>query len=149
LSNGRYSVMLTNSGAGYSRCGGLDVNRWREDYTRDPWGQFCYVRDLTSGLLWSAGYQPVGRMPEHFEVIYSVDKAEFRRLDGEIASHLEVAVCPENCAEVRRVTLTNHGTRAHELELTSYVELALAPHGTDVAHPAFGKLFLETEWVPT
>ncbi len=148
LSNGRYTVMVTNAGGGYSRCGPMDVTRWREDATRDDHGMFLYVRDLSDGSLWSAGYQPVRRLPEHYEVIYSADKAEFRRLDGAIATHVETTVCPENCAELRRVTLTNHDTAAHELELTSYAELVLGPHAADLAHPAFGKLFLETEWVP-
>jgi cyclic beta-1,2-glucan synthetase len=146
ISNGSYSVMVTNAGGGYSRCGSQDVTRWREDATADDTGLFLYVRDRTSGLLWSAGHQPVRRPAERYEVLYSADKAEFRRLDGTIATHLEIIVCPENCAELRRVTLTNHDGRPHELELTSYVELVLESHAADVAHPAFGKLFLETEW---
>ncbi|HWG41935.1 MAG TPA: glucoamylase family protein [Gemmataceae bacterium] len=147
LSNGQYLVMVTNAGAGFSRCCDLDVTRWREDFTRDDYGQFYYIRDLRSGLLWSAGHQPVCRPTKHYEVVYSADKAEFRRRDGAIATHLEITVAPEHCAEVRRVTLTNHDRRTHDLELTSYVEVVLSPHGADLAHPAFGKLFLETEWV--
>ena len=147
LSNGRYSVMVTNAGAGFSRWGDLDVTRWREDATRDALGQFCYIRDLRSGLLWSAGYHPVGRLGDEFEVIYSADKAEFRRVDGLVASHLEVTVSPEHPAEVRRLTLMNHDTQDHDLEVTSYAEIVLGPHGADLAHPAFSKLFLETEWV--
>ena len=141
--------MATNAGGGYSRCADLDVTRWREDFTCDDAGQFCYIRDLTSGLLWSAGHQPIGRPTDQYEVLYSADKAEFRRVDGHIATSLEIAVSPQDSAEVRRVTLTNHNSTAHELELTSYVEVVLAPHGADLAHPAFGKLFLETEWLPT
>jgi cyclic beta-1,2-glucan synthetase len=147
LSNGQYLVMVTNAGSGLSRCRDLDVTRWREDYTRDDHGQFCYVRDLKSGLLWSAGHQPVCRPTKEYEVVYSADKAEFRRVDGAIATHLEITVASEHCAEVRRVTLTNHDRRPHDLELTSYAEIVLAPHNADLAHPAFGKLFLETEWV--
>ena len=93
LSNGRYSVMVTNAGSGYSRCGLLDVTRWREDATADDTGTFVYVRDRTVGLVWSAGYQPVRRSGEHYEVIYSADKAEFRRLDGTISTLLEITVC--------------------------------------------------------
>jgi cyclic beta-1,2-glucan synthetase len=147
LSNGRYLVMVTNAGSGFSRCGDLDVTRWREDYTRDDYGQFCYIRDLQSGLLWSAGHQPVCRPAKEYEVVYSADKAEFRRMDGAIATHLEITVASEHCVEVRRVTLANHDRRPHDLELTSYAEIVLAPHGADLSHPAFGKLFLETEWV--
>jgi cyclic beta-1,2-glucan synthetase len=148
LSNGRYTVMLTNSGSGYSTCAGLDVSRWREDRTLDAWGQFVYVRDVQAGSVWSAGYQPVRREPDAYEVIYATDKAEIRRRDGEVETSIEVAVSPEHRAEVRRVTLTNHGRRARELELTSYAEVVLAPHADDLAHPALGKLFLETEWLP-
>jgi cyclic beta-1,2-glucan synthetase len=148
MSGCQYSVMVTNAGSGFSRCHGLDVTRWREDFTRDDAGQFCYVRDLGTGRVWSAAYQPVCRPADWYEVIYSADKAEFRRLDGKIATSVEIAVSPEQCAEIRRVTLSNHDTHTHELELTSYAEVVLAPHGADLSHPAFAKLFLETEWVP-
>src|SRR5262249_21135419 len=131
-----------------STCEGLDVTRWRRDFARDGWGQFVYVREPRSGLVWSAGYQPVGRAAEEYEVLYSADKAEVRRLDDDVATHLEGTVSPEERAEVRRVTLTNHGTRPRELEVTSYAEIVLGPHGADLAHPAFAKLFLETEWLP-
>jgi cyclic beta-1,2-glucan synthetase len=148
LSSGQYTVMLTNAGAGWSTWRSLDVTRWREDRTRDAWGQFCYVRDPRSGKVWSAGYHPACREPEEYEVVYSIDKAEFRRLDEGIETHLEVTVSPETHAEVRRLTLTNHGNRPRELELTSYIEVVLGPHAADLAHPAFGKLFLETEYLP-
>ena len=87
------------------------------------------------------------RPTKQYEVVYSADKAEFRRVDGAITTHLEIVVAPEHCAEVRRVTLSNHDRRPHELELTSYAEVVLAAHAADLAHPAFGKLFLQTEWV--
>jgi cyclic beta-1,2-glucan synthetase len=149
LSNGRYHVMVTNAGSGQSTWHDLDVTRWREDRTCDGQGQFCYVRDLRSDLLWSTGFQPTGRTADRYEVLYSTDKADFHRFDGGLETHLEIAVSPENAAEVRRVTLTNHNPRSRELELTSYLELVLGPHGGDLAHPAFGKLFLETEFVST
>jgi cyclic beta-1,2-glucan synthetase len=147
LSNGSYHVMVTSAGSGYSAWRALDVTRWREDRTSDNWGQFCYVRDLRSGLVWSTGHQPICRNADDYEVIFSTDKAEFRRIDGGIETLLEITVSPENSAEVRRLTVTNHNPRAHELELTSYAEVVLNPHGQDLAHPAFGKLFLETEFL--
>ena len=146
LSNGQYNVMVTNSGGGYSTCRGLDVSRWREDSTRDAWGSFLYIRDVTSGLVWSAGYHPTGQVADHYEAVFSSDKATFRRLDGEVETLTEITVSPESRAEIRRLTLTNHDTRPREVELTSYVELALIAHRADLAHPAFGKLFLETSW---
>ena len=89
LSNGRYSVMVTTAGSGYSRWRHMAVTRWREDVTRDPWGSFLYVRDTSSGAVWSAGYQPAGREAETYEVSYSEDQAEFSRRDGSITTALD------------------------------------------------------------
>jgi cyclic beta-1,2-glucan synthetase len=148
LSNGHYSVLVTNAGAGCSTWRGLDVTRWREDRTLDASGQFIYIRDRHSGKVWSAGFQPTRVQPEFFEVLYSIDKAEFRRVDDAIETVMEVAVTPEKNVEVRRLAFRNLDSRPRELEVISYAELVLNPHGADLAHPAFGKLFLETEWLP-
>jgi cyclic beta-1,2-glucan synthetase len=148
VSNGRYSVMVTNAGGSYSTCGDIDVTRWREDRSRDCWGQFIYVQDARSGQAWSAGFQPLAVAASTYEVVFSSDKAAFRRVDGDIESELEITVSPENAAEVRRLTLLNHGSKTRELDITSYAEVVLGPHGADLAHPAFAKLFLETEFLP-
>ncbi len=145
LSNGGYAVMLTTAGSGYSRCDGLAITRWREDVTRDNWGTYLFLRDVHSGAVWSAGYQPTGVEPDTYRVTFSEDRAEFHRRDGAITTTLEVLVSPEDDAEIRRVSLTNLGLQARELELTSYAELVLAPPSADTAHPAFSSLFVQTE----
>jgi len=146
LSNSQYNVMLTNAGTGSSVCRGLDVTRWRADSTLDDTGQFIYVRDVSSNAVWSVAHQPTRVAADHYEAIFSADKVAFRRLDGSIECLTEITVSPEARAEIRRVTLINHDTRPRELELTSYAEVVLLGHAGDVSHPAFGKLFLETEW---
>ncbi len=148
LSNGRYTVMVTNSGGGFSRCGDHDVSRWKPDRTTDDCGPTVYVRDRKAGTFWSAGYQPTRRRPDGYEVTFALDKVDLRRVDDGIETLTEVTVIPNQDVEVRRVTLTNHGDRTRELDVTSFVEVVLNPHAADAAHPAFGKLFLETEWLP-
>jgi cellobiose phosphorylase len=148
LSNGRYSVVLTEAGSGYSTRDGLDVTRWREDATSDGWGQYCYIRDLDDGRAWSAGLQPLGADADDYEATLGSDRAVFRRRDADIETRYEVAVAPDADAEVRRVTLTNHGNRPRTLEVTSYAEIALNDRRADQAHPAFAKLFLQTEYLP-
>jgi cyclic beta-1,2-glucan synthetase len=147
LSNGRYSTMLTAVGSGYSRWHDVAVTRWREDPTCDCWGNYIFLRDVRSGEVWSAGYQPTGIESNLYEVSFHEDRVEIIRRDGSITTTMDVAVSPEDDAEVRRVSVTNHGSRAREIELTSYAEIALARQGDDVAHPAFAKLFVETEFV--
>src|SRR5262249_52377907 len=142
LSNGRYHVLLTESGSGYSAIDGMDVTRWREDGTRDCWGQYFYIRDLDENRVWSAGRQPVGSAGDENEVDLRPGRATLRRRDGEIETRLEAAVAADVNAEMRRITLTNLGDRVRKLEVTSYAEIALNPRRADQAHPAFAKLFL-------
>ncbi len=148
LSNGAYNVMLTTAGSGYSQCQEFAVTRWREDVTRDNWGAFIYLRDVRSGMVWSAGHQPVKRRPQAYTVAFSEDKADFRRIDSGISTRMEVVVSAEDNAEVRRVSLTNHSSRTREVELTSYAEVVLNSQGADAAHQAFSNLFIETEFIP-
>jgi cyclic beta-1,2-glucan synthetase len=148
LSNGRYHVMVTNAGGGYSRWGDVAVTRWREDPTRDAWGTFLYLRDIDSGDVWSAAHQPTLQRADHYEAIYSHGRAEFRRRDGEIETHVEISVSPEDDAELRRISITNLGQTARTIEVTSYAEVVLATPAADAAHPAFSNLFVQTELVP-
>lgn len=147
LSNGAYSVVVTTAGSGYSACEGIAVSRWREDVTRDNWGSFCYVRDIRSSSVWSAGYLPIPGKPQSYEVSLSEEKAEFRRSDAGIVTRTEIIVSPEDNTELRRICVTNNTNRTREIELTSYLEVVLAPGAADLAHPAFGNLFVETEFV--
>ena len=147
LSNGSYTVMVTNAGGGYSRRQNLALTRWREDITTDAWGSFCYVRDLQTGKFWSTTHQPSGRSADEYEATFALDRAVWRRLDEELEIRTEVVVSPEDDAELRRVSITNHSRRLRTLDLTSYAEVVLAP-GADLAHPAFSNLFIETIAVP-
>ncbi|HEV7500432.1 MAG TPA: glucoamylase family protein, partial [Vicinamibacteria bacterium] len=148
LSNGNYTAVVTNAGGGASFCRGRTVTRYRQDLTRDPGSQFLYLRDVRSRSVWSATHHPIGKEADEYFVTFQPEKATFRRLDDGIGTHLEIAVSTEDDVEVRRLAVTNHGDRPREIEITSYVEIVLAPAADDLAHPAFAKLFVETEYVP-
>jgi cyclic beta-1,2-glucan synthetase len=148
LGGAGYSVLLTNAGAGHSRAGDVDVLRWRADATKDDTGQWIYIRDLTSNAVWSAGHQPVRATPSSYRATFATDRVTFSRRDGAIDTRMEVVVIAGERAEIRRVTLVNRSGVAREIEVTSYGEVVLCPAAADRAHPAFQKLFVETEWVP-
>jgi cyclic beta-1,2-glucan synthetase len=148
LSNGRYTVMLTTAGGGYSRWGELAVTRWREDATRDNSGSYLFLRDIQRGDTWSAAPQPTWTDPQRIEIAFSEDRVDFMRRDGSLTTTTQVLVSGEDDGEVRRVSLVNSGRRAREIELTSYAELVLAPPAADRAHPAFSKMFVVTEFLP-
>jgi len=148
LSNGTCSLTVTNSGGGYLRWLDLDITRWHADTTCDVPAAICYIRDLESGTIWSNTHQPVRSPERRYTWSFTPDKAEFRRTSGPCETFTEIVVSAEDDAEVRRMTLVNISRKSCRLEVTTYLELALAPHRADRAHPAFSKLFIETEWLP-
>jgi cyclic beta-1,2-glucan synthetase len=147
LSNGYYMAMITSAGSGYSMCGPLSMGRWREDLTLDQWGHFFYIRNHTQETFWSAGFRPTVAVPEEYEVIFSEDKAEFCRRDGDILTHTEILVSPEDNVELRRVSLTNQSKEICHLDVTSFMEITLTRPQDDAAHPTFSNLFVETEFI--
>jgi len=148
LSNGRYHVMVSNAGGGYSRWKDTAVTRWREDGTCDNWGSFCYIRDLETGAFWSSGHQPTVKQTEHYEVIFSQGRAEIKRRDYNIDVHTEIVVSPEDDVELRRLHITNRSRKKRQIEFTSYAEVVLNSGMADMLHPAFSNLFVQTEIIP-
>ncbi len=145
LSNGRYHVMVTNSGGGYSRWKNLALTRWREDCTCDNWGTYCYIRDVDNNATWSTSYQPSLKEGENYEAVFSQARAEFRRRDRMLETHTEIVVSPEDDIELRRVHITNRSRKKRTIEVTSYAEVVLTTAIADEMHPAFSNLFIQTE----
>lgn len=145
LSNGRYSVMITSAGGGYSRWKDIAVTRWHGDPTQDNDGNFCYIRDLDSGEFWSVAYQPVLKRPELYRVAFEGSIAEFWRVDNGIDAYTEIIVSPEDDIELRGLSITNLSGSVRRIELTSYAEVVLTTPAADAAHPIFSNLFIQTE----
>lgn len=149
LSNGSFMTAVTNSGSGFSQYNGMAISRWREDPVADNWGQYMYIREVTSDQVWSPTYQPCRVSSAEHRIRLSLDRARFTCKHREIETKLDLCVSPEWNAEVRRLTVTNHGSDTKIIEVTTYLELVLAGANVDLAHPAFTKLFVETEYDAT
>ncbi|PQQ67206.1 GH36-type glycosyl hydrolase domain-containing protein [Acetivibrio saccincola] len=148
LSNGSYSVMVTDRGTGYSRWKNLDVTRWREDVVLDSYGTIFYFRNTKTNECWSSCYGLYGKKPDNYKVSFISGEARFFRQDGDVDTLVQVAVSASDNAEIRKITLTNHSQESCVVEITSYFEVVLAHHASDVVHPAFSNLFIRTEFVP-
>jgi cyclic beta-1,2-glucan synthetase len=156
LSNGNYGVLLSNTGGGYSNCQGIDLTRWQADGVLDPWGTWIYIQEMNNkggqntdaARLWSAGYQPVPANGENTQVTFFAHMAVFRRTQNSITSSMEITICPDDPVEIRRIHLHNAKNKPRRLRLTSYGEVILTQQGADDRHPAFNKLFIESDFVP-
>ncbi|OGH56008.1 MAG: hypothetical protein A3G34_06550 [Candidatus Lindowbacteria bacterium RIFCSPLOWO2_12_FULL_62_27] len=150
LSNGFYSVLLTNGGGGKSFCSihgqTLDLTRWRDDPTTDGWGPFIYARDRMTNAVVSAAFLPVRAASGIFRYRFSSDKSEYVSSYPFMELRTEIVVTPNERAEIRRVTISNLSDESRDIELTSYLEAVLAPASADLSHPAFSNLFVQTQF---
>lgn len=146
LSNSEYSVVLTNAGTGVSTWKDLDITRNTLDTSENNFGWFCFIKDLSTSAVWSATYQPFLKKPDHYSAKFSPFKAEFDRTDDELDVRTNVVVSMNKNVEIRELTLTNRSKKIKKLEITDYAEVVASPHRADITHPAFGKLFVESEY---
>lgn len=146
LSNSEYSVIVSNTGVGASTWKGLDITRSSLDLSENNWGWFCFIKDISSGKVWSSTYQPYLKEPDLYSVTLSPFSAEFERIDDNIETHTRVYVAVDKNIEIREITLVNRSRKTRSIELTDYAEIVGLSHREDSTHPAFGKLFIESEY---
>jgi cyclic beta-1,2-glucan synthetase len=147
LSNGRYHVMLTQAGAGYSRWHDLAVTRWREDPTRDCFGTFVYIRDCDSGKVWCTAASAQSAAVDLREILFTESSVVQRLRMEQLEVRTQTIVSSEDDVELRRMRIGNRSRLPRTLEITSYAEVVLAPTVGDAQHPAFSNLFVQTELV--
>jgi N,N'-diacetylchitobiose phosphorylase len=141
LSNGPWSVLLGPAGGGCSILDGFAMTRWVPDPTCDDDGLLLFIRDLDTGLCWTAASDPGSGCVSSSEGLVS-----YTRVEDHIESVLEIVVVPGVAAELRRLVLRNAGDRSRRLDVTTFAELALNTLAGDAAHPGFSRLFVETAY---
>ncbi|BCH23976.1 GH36-type glycosyl hydrolase domain-containing protein [Mesorhizobium sp. L-8-3] len=145
LSNGHYSLMVTATGSGYSRFNDLAVTRWQADPVEDQAGCYLFLTDVDTGTCWSATADPRRAPEEVAQTLFTDDKANFIKAVGKLRTEVECIVISEGNGEGRRISIINDDTADRHLDVTSYGEIVIGSEASDNAHPAFSKMFVETE----
>ncbi|QIL89217.1 cellobiose phosphorylase [Microbulbifer sp. SH-1] len=148
LSNGHYSLVLAADGAGGAYWNNIALTRWQPDPTHHQWGRFCYVRDLDSDHLFSVGQSPCGAEQGQCTAHFSPQSVEFQRREAELFCRMHIAVSSQHDVEARRLIIKNESNRERRLLLADFAEVVLAPEREDQRHPAFAKLFVESQYLP-
>ena len=133
LTNGSYTLFITDSGQGFSKCGDIMMTRWRADPLRGDWG--VHVMINVEGEVFDAA--------KDAEVKFFPFKAEFSRKERDISLKMEVCVCARQDGEIRRITVTNHGTEAKNAEIGGFFEPCICPWAEEAAHPGFNRLTID------
>lgn len=146
LSNGHLRLFTTTSGSGYLAWNNITLTRWQPDAALDPWGIWFYLQDLESKTTWSIGQKPVNSSPNEYHVFFAPHMTEIRRFEQGLRTNLQTTIAPQEDVCIQKVTLTNQTNQTRKVRLVSYGEVALAPQATDQRHPAFNKLFIQSDF---
>lgn len=146
LSNGNYSLMMTSDGDGFSNYMGMMLYKWRADVYANT-GNYIYIKDVEDGKIWSTTYHPTKAEPDKYKVVFLPYQSEFVRTDGDITTNMVASLSLNHNLEIRKVKMTNHGKEEKHLELTSYLEVVGDRFLAELGHPAFSKLFIESEFI--
>ena len=146
LSNGSLQLITTDSGSGHLAWKDVALTRWRRDGTLDPWGIWFYLHDMDQEKVWSIGQQPIRENADEYRVYFTPHMTELRRVQNNIRVNLKTTISPDDDVCLQKITLTNLSNRNRCIRLLSYGEVVLAPQATDRQHPAFNKLFIESEY---
>lgn len=144
LSNGSYTVMITQLGTGYSMCRGRLISRWENDVLRSAPGIHIYIKNQDTGAVWSAAFLPTCLRAEEERVQFEPHMATFVRRVYGIETTMEVFVSPECDMEIRSLKIKNSLEESARLAVYCVFSPALSPERDFVAHPAFEELFIET-----
>ncbi|MBP1203971.1 cyclic beta-1,2-glucan synthetase [Duganella sp. 1411] len=145
LSNGSFTTLITGAGTGFSRVGDTMLSRWTGDRVEDCEGYFIYLRDAVSGETWTLGLQPGGGDGAARSAGGGSGGFWIGATAHGIEAHMDIAVDPHRDVELRSIVLTNPGDTERRIEVTSYLEVVLNRQADEASHPAFSKLFVQTE----
>ncbi len=143
LSGGGLTAAVSAAGTGVAWIDGADLTRWRADRVEDADGLAVWFRDLDTGAVWTAGWRPGD---ETYQARFGVGTVEIVRQDDGVETRLCWAVAPAGSL-VGRVRLRPLDGRARRVEMTTVAEIVLHHRDADASHPAFSKLFVQTERV--
>ncbi len=143
LSNASYSMVCTDAGLSASHGSELALTRCDFDHPEQAPGLTFLVED--DRRHWGLTRLPFTNDDTNYSYDFDTHAARFICQAADLDSELEIRVPPNEIAEWRSVTLTNKASFPKKITLACFFEPVLAREADYEAHPAFSKLFLETE----
>ncbi|MBS1714557.1 MAG: glycosyl transferase family 36 [Armatimonadetes bacterium] len=148
LSNGRYGLILSQAGGGFSwldNCQLFRLTRWEQDLATDAYGRFVYLSDLSSGEVWSTTYAPTHVEADFEEVRHGLGHTVFTREVHGVRTVHTVFVPEGTTHEVWMLEIENLSETTRCLRTGASLDWHIGSHGE--WHREFHRLFVTTKIV--
>ena len=147
LRGSRVSSIVSNTGATYLRYKDKMIDR--QSYSNpDMTGNYIYLTDLSTGKTISASdcniHSKFNRDTESCKWISSLNKIECFVNTSEIEVTTDICISQEYNVELRKVSVYNTTNERREILVNTYIEPAMTDYMTNLVHPSFANLQIET-----
>ncbi|MDF2866460.1 MAG: glycosyl transferase family 36 [Clostridia bacterium] len=146
------STILTSCGASYIKYRDRIVNRqkYKDLYSS---GNYIFLTDELTGRTFSTSDTDILNDPNSYiqktNFSSTLSSAEYYIECGELESTTTVFLSPEHNIEVRKVSVYNNSNIKREVRINTYTEPAMTDYMTNVVHPSFNSLQIETYYDET
>ncbi|MCW5935974.1 MAG: hypothetical protein KIT11_01540 [Fimbriimonadaceae bacterium] len=144
MSNGSYSLVVSQAGGGFSWLGNSQIfrlTRWEQDMVRDDYGRWIYLREGDD--VWATTLHPTQDVAEVDEITHGLGYSVFCRQVHGIESRQTVFVAHERDEEIWILELENKEDRDRELVVGPYLEWQVGSPGE--SHREFHRLFVSVK----
>jgi cyclic beta-1,2-glucan synthetase len=148
LSNGRLSLQLGARGRGGSSWRGWRLRRGGIGKGVAEGSPVLTLMDRDSGAIWDPLPEPGGK-GDAGRATFAPHRAEFTRLREGVRARMTVTLPPRTDVEIRDFRLVNEGRSLRRLRLLLWEDVMLAPEGDEERHPAFHRLFVRADRLPS
>ena len=151
IANSEFGFLVSESGAGFTWWLNSHENQltpWSNDHVMDTPGEVIYVRDETTGEVWTPTALPIRDETATYVARHGQGYSRFQHGSHGILLDLVQFVAPDDPIKICRLTLQNNSARSRRLSVTAYVEWVLgssrsasAPYVITEIDPQSGAFF--------
>lgn len=147
LRGGNMTEIITNTGASFIKYKDKIVNKHR--YTEvDSTGNFVYLTDKLTGNRFSAtdGNILSDNNKNSIKCVWTsgLNRVENYIEDGNLETTATTFISPEYNVEIKKISMYNDSNLRREILINTYIEPAMTDYMTNVVHPSFSNLQIET-----
>ena len=141
----RFSSVITDAGAGFTRSEGVLVSR-RGFHAEDPKGIFFFAGEKDTKSAMGLTFSPAYDKSVFYSVRFLTHSAEFSAEGHGFITKLDVLSGAGKPLEIRTATVKNALKRTRNVCLSMYFEPVIASFSQDEEHRTFSNLFIETSY---
>ena len=144
IRDGGMNELLLDNGCGFIKYYDKNVTKYRIDYILNPVGVFNFL-SINNGEADSLTYAPLYNNTNKYSARFFDNKAVLSCKNSNFSSKITITAS-EHCI-CREIRIKNNAPKSKHMSLLLYLEPTLTSHESEISHPLFSGLFMESKFL--